>query len=86
MQVLERIVEQHTYDEVLRNVAKILQYFISNFAVAQHTEPSRLRLIDGVAMQLRQAMQRFMIEEDQLDEEDEAALLASYRKMAAFSA
>lgn len=86
MQTLDRIIEQHSDDDILRNVSKIIQYFTTNFAVAQHTETARLRLIDGIALQLRQGMQRFVDEEEQLDDEDEAALLASYRKMAAFSA
>lgn len=84
--MLDRIVEQHSDDEILRNVAKIVQYFSENIAVAQQTEPARLRLVDGVALQLRQGMQRFVEEEEErLDEEDEAALLASYRKMTAFA-
>ncbi|KAI1723640.1 STAG domain-containing protein [Ditylenchus destructor] len=86
MMMLDRIVEQHSDDEILRNVAKIVQYFSENIAVAQQTEPARLRLVDGVALQLRQGMQRFVEEEEErLDEEDEAALLASYRKMTAFA-
>uniref|UniRef100_A0A915DSJ5 Cohesin subunit SCC3/SA HEAT-repeats domain-containing protein n=1 Tax=Ditylenchus dipsaci TaxID=166011 RepID=A0A915DSJ5_9BILA len=87
MLMLDRIVEQHADDEILRNVAKIIQHFATNVAVAQQTEPARLRLVDGVALQLRQGMQRFVEEEeDRLDEEDEASLLASYRKMTALFA
>lgn len=86
MLVLDRIIEQHSDDEILKNVSKIIQYFTTNFAVAQYTETARLRLIDGIALQLRYGMQRFIEEEEKLDDEDEAALLSSYRKMAAFLA
>lgn len=84
MNILLRIVEQHSDDEILKNVAQVIDYFTTNIAVAQQTEANRLHLIDSVALQLRQGIKRF-VDEDQLDEEDEAALLASYRKMAAFS-
>lgn len=84
MNNLLRIVEQHTDDEILRNVAQVVEFFTTNIAVAQQTEAARLHLIDGVALQLRQGMNRFVTEEH-LDEEDEAALLSSYRKMTAFS-
>jgi len=86
MQTLERIVDQHTDDEILKNVATIVHYLGTNLWVAQQTEASRLRLIDGVALQLRHGLERFMQmdEDERLDEEDEAALLASYKKMTAF--
>ncbi len=81
--------EQHTDDEILKNVAAVIHHFGTNLWVAQHSEAVRLRIIDGVALQLRHGVERFVLmeeAEEQLDEEDEAALLASYRKMCAFSA
>lgn len=42
-----------------------------------------LQLIDGLALQLRHTVQRFL-NEQQWDDEDEAAMLASFRKISAF--
>ncbi|KAH7709190.1 Cohesin subunit SA-1 [Aphelenchoides avenae] len=86
MNALERIVEQHTDDEVLRNVARVIMHFSTNVAVAQHTEPARLKLIDTISLQLVSGLRRFLATEERLDDEDEAALLASVRKMSAFNA
>ena len=85
MQVLERIVEQHSDDDVLINVASIIEFLNSDIAIAQLLEGSRLRLLDGIMFQFQQNMQRFIQEEDRLDEEDEAALISCYRKITAFS-
>uniref|UniRef100_A0A1I7XVF4 STAG domain-containing protein n=1 Tax=Heterorhabditis bacteriophora TaxID=37862 RepID=A0A1I7XVF4_HETBA len=84
MRVLDMVVEKHTDEEMLNTVAEVITYFSTNTAVAQHTETYRLKLIDGLALQLRHTVQRFM-NEDQWDDEDEAAMLASFRKITAFS-
>lgn len=41
-------------------------------------------MLDGLALQLRHSVQRFH-REQQLDEEDDAAMLASFRKITAFA-
>lgn len=87
MLLLERIVEQHSDDEITVNIARVFQFMTSNMAVAQFTETLRCRILDGIALLLRQQMQPFMAnDEENLDEEDEAALLSSFRKMVAFTA
>lgn len=87
MLLLERIVEQHSDDEITVNIARVFQFMTSNMAVSQFTETLRCRILDGIALLLRQQMQPFMAnDEENLDEEDEAALLSSFRKMVAFTA
>lgn len=54
------------------------------FKVAQHTETHRLKMLDGLALQLRHSVQRFH-REATLDEEDDAAMLAAFRKITAFA-
>uniref|UniRef100_A0A914I8W6 SCD domain-containing protein n=1 Tax=Globodera rostochiensis TaxID=31243 RepID=A0A914I8W6_GLORO len=86
MVLLERIVEQYSNDEITTNIARVFQFITSNMSVAQFTDTSRCRIVDGVVQNLRQQMQMFMAnEEEQLDEEDEASLLSSFRKMVAFT-
>ncbi|CAI4227044.1 unnamed protein product [Auanema sp. JU1783] len=84
MGVIDIIVEKHADEEMLLTVAEVLTYFTTNTAVAQYTETYRLKLIDGLALQLRHIVQRFMNEES-WDEEDDAAMLSSFRRIAAFS-
>ncbi|VDN54670.1 unnamed protein product [Dracunculus medinensis] len=84
MSVMESIVEKHADDEILQSVARVMSYFTMNVAVAQHTETHRLKMLDGLALQLRHSVQRFH-REQQLDEEDDAAMLASFRKITAFA-
>ncbi|KHJ85032.1 hypothetical protein OESDEN_15247 [Oesophagostomum dentatum] len=84
MRVVDMIVEKHADEEMMNTVAEMITYFSTNTAVAQHTETYRLKLIDGLALQLRHTVQRCMNEE-QWDEEDEAAMLAAFRKITAFA-
>ncbi|KAL6727688.1 hypothetical protein Aduo_009542 [Ancylostoma duodenale] len=84
MRVIDMIVEKHADEEMMNTVAEMITYFSTNTAVAQHTETYRLKLIDGLALQLRHTVQRCMNEE-QWDEEDEAAMLAAFRKITAFA-
>ncbi|KAK6742111.1 hypothetical protein RB195_009776 [Necator americanus] len=84
MRVIDMIVEKHADEEMMNTVAEMITYFSTNTAVAQHTETYRLKLIDGLALQLRHTVQRCMNEE-QWDEEDEAAMLAAFRKVTAFA-
>ncbi|KJH51333.1 STAG domain protein [Dictyocaulus viviparus] len=84
MRVIDMVVEKHADEEMLNTVAEMITYFSTNTSVAQHTETYKLKLIDGLALQLRHTVQRCMNEE-QWDEEDEAAMLAAFRKITAFS-
>ncbi|KAJ1347664.1 hypothetical protein KIN20_002787 [Parelaphostrongylus tenuis] len=84
MRVIDMVVEKHADEEMMNTVAEMITYFSTNTSVAQHTETYRLKLIDGLALQLRHTVQRCMNEE-QWDEEDEAAMLAAFRKIVAFS-
>jgi hypothetical protein len=84
MRALETVVEKHADDDVLSAVAGVVQYLTSNVGVAAHTDTHRLKMLDGLALQLRQRVQRYHQEND-LDEEDEAAMLAVFRKITAFA-
>uniref|UniRef100_A0A0N4WR31 SCD domain-containing protein n=1 Tax=Haemonchus placei TaxID=6290 RepID=A0A0N4WR31_HAEPC len=84
MRVIDMVVEKHADEEMMNTVAEMITYFSTNTSVAQHTETYRLKLIDGLALQLRHTVQRCM-NEDQWDEEDEAAMLAAFRKITAFA-
>ncbi|MFH4976876.1 hypothetical protein AB6A40_003585 [Gnathostoma spinigerum] len=84
MSVMESIVEKHADDEVLQSIANVVTYFTTNVAVAQHTETHRLKMLDGLALQLRHSVQRFHREQT-LDDEDDASMLASFRKVTAFA-
>ncbi|VDM63612.1 unnamed protein product [Angiostrongylus costaricensis] len=84
MRVIDMVVEKHADEEMMNTVAEMITYFSTNTSVAQHTETYRLKLIDGLALQLRHTVQRCMNEE-QWDEEDEAAMLAAFRKITAFA-
>ncbi|KAK6027041.1 hypothetical protein OSTOST_06975, partial [Ostertagia ostertagi] len=84
MRVIDMVVEKHADEEMMNTVAEMITYFSTNTSVAQNTETYRLKLIDGLALQLRHTVQRCM-NEDQWDEEDEAAMLAAFRKITAFA-
>ncbi|VDM19469.1 unnamed protein product [Wuchereria bancrofti] len=79
MSILESIVEKHADDEILQCVAEIMSYFTTNVAVAQHTETHHLKMLDGLALQLRHSIQHFHREQT-VDEEDDAAMLAAFRE------
>ncbi|KAL3985546.1 STAG domain family protein [Acanthocheilonema viteae] len=84
MSILESIVEKHADDEILQCVAEVMSYFTTNVAVAQHTETHHLKMLDGLALQLRHSVQHFHREQT-VDEEDDAAMLAAFRKITAFA-
>ncbi|VDK69070.1 unnamed protein product [Litomosoides sigmodontis] len=84
MSILESIVEKHADDEILQCVAEVMSYFTTNVAVAQHTETHHLKMLDGLALQLRHSIQHFHREQI-IDEEDDAAMLAAFRKITAFA-
>ncbi|OZC07917.1 hypothetical protein X798_05024 [Onchocerca flexuosa] len=84
MSILESIVEKHADDEILQCVAEVMSYFTTNVAVAQHTETHHLKMLDGLALQLRHSIQHFHREQT-VDEEDDAAMLAAFRKITAFA-
>ena len=66
--------------------AAILTYMeSSDLSIAQITEATRLRILDGLGIQFQQSMDRFDIETGPLDEDDQAALLSTCRKISAFS-
>lgn len=52
--------------------------------MAQHTETHHLKMLDGLALQLRHSIQHFHREQT-VDEEDDAAMLAAFRKITAFA-
>lgn len=83
--MLIHIVEQHSEDEVLINIAHVFSYLSTNIAVSQQIETAKLRLIDTLAVSMRHGIQRFH-EDEQLLEDDEAAILAAFRRFAAFYA
>ncbi|KAL3102248.1 hypothetical protein niasHS_003657 [Heterodera schachtii] len=89
MMLLERIVEQYSNDEIASNIASVFQFISTNMTLARSTETNRCRIVDGVVQNLRQQLQVFLANEEdedqQLDEEDEAALLSAFRKMVAFA-
>jgi len=95
MQHIGRIVEQYSSDDVLKKVSEIFQFISKNTAIAQFTETTRVRIIDGVANQLRLQIQQHIQQysnverresNEQEREEEEASLLSNYRRMVAFTA
>lgn len=84
MESFDRIFDQHSDDEILRNVVKALNYFSDTNSVAQLTETPRTQLIHRISVQFRQSAQQALAESN-LDEEDEAAVLVGFRKLAALS-
>nr|CAD2171791.1 unnamed protein product [Meloidogyne enterolobii] len=95
MQHIGRIVEQYSSDDVLKKVSEIFQFISKNTAIAQFTETTRVRIIDGVANQLRLQIQQHIQQYNNVErresneqerEEEEASLLSNYRRMVAFTA
>lgn len=84
MESFDRVFDQHSDDEILKNVVNALNYFTMSNAVSQLTETPRTQLIDRISLQFRQSAQQ-ALNESSLDEEDEAAVLAGFRKLAAIS-
>lgn len=84
MESFDRVFDQHSDDEILKNVVNALNYFSNSNSVAQLTETARAQLIDRIALKFRQSSQQALADE-QIDEEDEAALLSSFRKLVALS-
>jgi cohesin complex subunit SA-1/2 len=84
MDSFDRVFDQHSDDEILKNVVTTLSSFANSNSVAQLTETSRTQLIDRIGLQFRQSAQQALVEEN-LDEEDEAAVLAGFRKLASLS-
>ena len=82
MDALHRVFEQHSDDETLQNIIKVLQRF-STSPIAAHTERKQTQLIDEISMQFRQATEGALQEmgEQQLDDEDEAQVLVGFRKL-----
>ena len=85
MGVLERIIEQHSDDEILQNVATTFSYFKNNLAVQQHIDAARSQMLDNLAIQLRTSLVQFQ-HEGRMDDEDEAEVLSRLKKMNAFAA
>uniref|UniRef100_A0AC34R336 SCD domain-containing protein n=1 Tax=Panagrolaimus sp. JU765 TaxID=591449 RepID=A0AC34R336_9BILA len=83
--VMERIVEQHSDEEVLKNVAMTFVHFKSNLAVQQHIEAAKAQLLDTLAVDLRTSLLQFS-NEGRMDDEDEAEILSRLKKMNAFAA
>lgn len=90
MQLIERIMEQYSSDEITLKVAEVFQFINSNVTITQFTETYRVRLIDGISNQLQHQLKQLtpILNESKmgLDQEDEAALVSSFRKMTAFTA
>lgn len=84
MEAFDRVFDQHSDDEILKNVVNALNYFTTSNSVGQLTETARTQLIDRIAVQFRQSAQQALAGDD-LDEEDEAGVLAGFRKLAAIS-
>jgi len=89
MQLFERIVEQYSNEEMIKQIGAIFQYMSTDLAVSQFTETARMRLIDSIALQLRHYLEQneqSMETGGGMDQEDEANLLSTYRKIIAFTA
>jgi hypothetical protein len=98
MQLFERIVEQYSNEEMIKQIGAIFQYMSTDLAVSQFTETARMRLIDSIALQLRHYLEQIQkynlgtatadeqMETGGMDQEDEANLLSTYRKIIAFTA
>lgn len=82
MEAFDRVFDQHSDDEILKNVVNVLRYFMTSSAVSPLTETARIQLIDRIALQFRQSVQQALADTT-IDEEDEAAVLAGFRKLAA---
>ncbi|KAF7639089.1 SCD domain-containing protein [Meloidogyne graminicola] len=94
MQNLCRIVEQYSNEDILGKVSEIFQFINGNMAIAQFTETTRVRIIDGVVNQLRLQMQQYLqqysdpIQRESNEherEEEEALLLSNFRRMVALT-
>jgi hypothetical protein len=92
MQLFERIVEQYSNEEIIKQLALIFLLMNSDLAVAQFTETSRFQIIDGIADQLKFQFQQVQQGRDEnvrrreLDNEDQLNLLSTYRKLSGFAA
>jgi hypothetical protein len=84
MDAFGRVFDQHSDDETLKNLVNALNYFSTSNSVAQLTETARTQIIDRVGLQFRQNAQQ-ALNDEQLDEEDEAGVLAGFRKLSALS-
>ncbi|CAJ0945582.1 unnamed protein product, partial [Mesorhabditis belari] len=84
MKALENVVERHPDRDVLAQVAEVINHLSSYSGTAQVTETARIKLVDGVALQVGLQVDR--LEKDEvIDEDDEAAMKSAFRKLVGFA-
>jgi hypothetical protein len=83
MLAFDRIFDQHSEDEILKYVVNVLRFFSESASIGQLIETARVQLIHRISTQFRQSVDQACAELTAVDEEDEAAVLAGSRKLAA---
>ncbi|KAI6189132.1 SCD domain-containing protein [Aphelenchoides besseyi] len=82
MDALDRVFDQHSDDETLQNVVKVIAHFAHSTTMGPLTENARTQLIDRIALQFRQSTEEALSEISRdLDEEDTAKVLAGFSKL-----
>ncbi|PIC26065.1 hypothetical protein B9Z55_018757 [Caenorhabditis nigoni] len=80
---LDSLVEKHIDEELLKAVAE-LYYHLSNYSpISVQVDNHKMKLLDGIAAYIRKAVQQ--MDEDQMDEEEEALFVSYIKRMAAFA-
>lgn len=62
IRTLETIIEKHNDDTVVNAVAAVFEYLSKNVGVNQKTETAQMKIIDGLVVQLRRNVRRFIDE------------------------
>ncbi|KAI6224359.1 SCD domain-containing protein [Aphelenchoides fujianensis] len=82
MDALDRVFDQHSDEETLQGVVKVLRQFSLSNTMAKLTDNARIKLIDRIALQFRQSTEEALNElPRRLDEEDVAKVAAAFSKL-----
>ncbi|KAI6215804.1 SCD domain-containing protein [Aphelenchoides besseyi] len=82
MEALDRVFDQHSDDETLKNVVTVISHFANSTTIGPLTENARTQLIDRIALQFRQSTEEALNEVSRdLDEEDTAKVLVGFSKL-----
>lgn len=80
---VEEVLDKHTNDEVLLACSKVYEFLCGEqvAAIQARCDTAKAKAIDGIVMRLKQNLQQFSEELEDLDEEDRAAILVPMKKV-----
>lgn len=82
LRCIEEVLDKHTDDEVLLSCSKTYESLCGEqLGIQQRCETAKSKLMDELVIQLRQKINQFHSDFEDLDEEDLASIMATVKKV-----